>query len=358
MNLYGVLGRYIPAFGRIVGRMQYDLFHAYTVDAHTLFVVRNLRRFALPQLRARVPGSSRLMRARCRSRSSRTSPRCSTTSPRAAAATTPSSARSMPRRSASSRASSRYDARLVAWLVRNHLLFSVTAQKKDISDPKVIQRLRARRSATRPTSTTCTCSPSPTCAAPTRSSGTRGSASLFHDFYERAKRALRRGLEAPVDQDELVAETRAAALELLARDGVRPEQSPRRSGRGMNDDYFLRHTPAEIAWHTRLLADTRAGRHLAARRRARGDRARRQRGAHLHAAPAAEFRAHHRAARPDGAQHPRRAHHAARRRPEPRHLPRARGHRARRSPTGTAPTRSSSSCGACCRARRRDAARS
>ena len=44
MNTYGVLGLYIPAFGRIVGRMQYDLFHAYTVDAHTLFVVENLRR--------------------------------------------------------------------------------------------------------------------------------------------------------------------------------------------------------------------------------------------------------------------------------------------------------------------------
>ncbi len=62
MNLYGVLGRYIPAFGRIVGRMQYDLFHAYTVDAHTLFVVSNLRRFALerydhefPQARADLP---------------------------------------------------------------------------------------------------------------------------------------------------------------------------------------------------------------------------------------------------------------------------------------------------------------
>ena len=48
MNLYGVLGLYIPSFGRIVGRMQYDLFHAYTVDEHTLFVVSNLRRFALP----------------------------------------------------------------------------------------------------------------------------------------------------------------------------------------------------------------------------------------------------------------------------------------------------------------------
>jgi [protein-PII] uridylyltransferase len=55
MNLYGVLGRYIPAFGRIVGSMQYDLFHAYTVDAHTLFVVRNLRRLALPRFEHEFP---------------------------------------------------------------------------------------------------------------------------------------------------------------------------------------------------------------------------------------------------------------------------------------------------------------
>ncbi|MBT6922322.1 MAG: [protein-PII] uridylyltransferase [Candidatus Ruthia sp.] len=45
MNRYGVLERYIPAFGQITGLMQYDLFHAYTVDQHTLFVIRNLRRF-------------------------------------------------------------------------------------------------------------------------------------------------------------------------------------------------------------------------------------------------------------------------------------------------------------------------
>ncbi len=61
MNTYGVLGRYIPAFGRIVGRMQYDLFHAYTVDAHTLFVVSNLRRFAIPRYDHEVPEASRIM---------------------------------------------------------------------------------------------------------------------------------------------------------------------------------------------------------------------------------------------------------------------------------------------------------
>ena len=63
MNLYGVLGRYVPAFGRIVGRMQYDLFHAYTVDAHTLFVVSNLRRFALSRYDHEFPRCSEIMQA-------------------------------------------------------------------------------------------------------------------------------------------------------------------------------------------------------------------------------------------------------------------------------------------------------
>jgi [protein-PII] uridylyltransferase len=82
--------------------------------------------------------------------------------------------------------------------------------------------------------------------------------SLFHDFYERAKRALRRGLETPVDHEELVAETRAAAGELLSRHGVDASQAASVWAR-MNDGYFLRHTPGEIAWHTRLLVDREPG---------------------------------------------------------------------------------------------------
>ena len=48
MNQYGVLGKYLPEFGRIVGQMQHDLFHVYTVDQHILMVLRNLRRFTQP----------------------------------------------------------------------------------------------------------------------------------------------------------------------------------------------------------------------------------------------------------------------------------------------------------------------
>jgi [protein-PII] uridylyltransferase len=152
---------------------------------------------------------------------------------------------------------SRYDARLVAWLVRNHLLFSVTAQKKDISDPKVIQDFaRAVGDQTHLDYLYLVT------VADVRGTNPKlwnsWKSSLFHDFYERAKRALRRGLEAPVDQEELVAETRAAATELLTRHGLDATQAAPVWAR-MNDNYFLRHTPAEIAWHTRLLAEREPG---------------------------------------------------------------------------------------------------
>ncbi len=61
MNQYGILGAYIPAFGRIVGQMQHDLFHVYTVDEHILMVVRNLRRFAVPKFAHEYPLCSKLL---------------------------------------------------------------------------------------------------------------------------------------------------------------------------------------------------------------------------------------------------------------------------------------------------------
>ena len=151
---------------------------------------------------------------------------------------------------------SRYDARLVAWLVRNHLLFSVTAQKKDISDPKVIQDFaRAVGDQTHLDYLYLLTVADVRGTNPKLWNSWRSS--LFHDFYERAKRALRRGLEAPVDKDELVAETRAAASELVAREGIGADAAAVWSR--FNDEYFLRHTPAEIAWHTKLLAEREPG---------------------------------------------------------------------------------------------------
>jgi [protein-PII] uridylyltransferase len=62
MKRYGILGRYLPEFGRITGQMQFDLFHRYTVDAHTLLVIKNMRRFRLPEAQTEFPIAAHIMR--------------------------------------------------------------------------------------------------------------------------------------------------------------------------------------------------------------------------------------------------------------------------------------------------------
>ena len=256
MNLYGVLGRYIPAFGRVVGRMQYDLFHAYTVDAHILFVLRNLRRLALPRFEHELPEMSRLM----------------STVPKPEVVYLAALFHDIAKGRGGDHSElgsvdadsfcleqglSRYEARMVAWLVRNHLTFSVTAQKKDISDPTVIQDFARIVGDQTHLDYLYLLT-----VADVRGTNPKlwnsWKASLFHDFYERVRRALRRGLEAPMDHEELVAETKSRALELLARDHVTPEAAAGVWSR-FNELYFLRHTPAEVAWHTRLLIERDPG---------------------------------------------------------------------------------------------------
>ncbi len=252
MNTYGVLGRYIPAFGRVVGRMQYDLFHAYTVDAHTLFVVSNLRRFAIPRYDQELPEASRVMQQL----------------PRSEIAYLAALFHDIAKGRGGDHSElgavdaeafcleqglSPYDARLVAWLVRNHLQLSITAQKQDITDPQVINAF-ARRVGDE---THLDYLYVLTCA------DVRGTnpklwnswkASLFRDFYQRVKRALRRGLESPIDAEHLVRETQDNARRLLLERGI-AEADIVRAWTRFTPSYFLQYSPEEIAWHTRLLAE-------------------------------------------------------------------------------------------------------
>ncbi len=256
MNNYEVLGRYIPAFGRIVGRMQYDLFHAYTVDAHTLFVLSNLRRLAIPRYDHELPELSRLMQQL----------------PKPEIAYLAALFHDIAKGRGGDHSElgsvdaeafcleqglSRYDARLVAWLVRNHLELSVTAQKQDITDPEVVSAF-ARKVGDETHLDhlyVLTC-------ADVRGTNPKlwnsWKASLFHEFYERVKRALRRGLESPIDQEELVRETRAAALQQLAGHGIGQDDIERLWAR-FSPQYFLQYTPEEVAWHTRLLIERQPG---------------------------------------------------------------------------------------------------
>jgi len=252
MNTYGVLGRYIPAFGRIVGRMQYDLFHAYTVDAHTLFVVSNLRRFAIPRYDHELPEASRVMQQL----------------PRSEVAYLAALFHDIAKGRGGDHSElgavdaeafcleqglSPYDARLVAWLVRNHLQLSITSQKQDIGDPQVINAF-ARKVGDE---THLDYLYVLTCAdvrATNPKLWNSWKASLFRDFYQRVKRALRRGLESPIDPEHLVREVQDGARRLLLERGV-SERDIAGAWTRFSAGYFLQHSPEEIAWHARLLAE-------------------------------------------------------------------------------------------------------
>jgi len=253
MNLYGVLGLYIPAFGRIVGRMQYDLFHAYTVDEHTLFVVSNLRRFALARFDHEFPHCSRIMQELEKPEIAYLSGlfhdiakgRGGDHSELGAV-----DAESF----CLEHGLSKYEARTVAWLVRNHLILSTTAQKKDIGDPDVINEFASlvRDPIHLDYLYVLT-------IADVRGTNPKlwnsWKATLFRDLYELTHRALRRGLENPIDREQLILEKKAQARNSLAESGIgdgRIEQV----WTHFNELYFLRHRPDEIVWHTEWLADS------------------------------------------------------------------------------------------------------
>jgi len=252
MNLYGVLGLYIPAFGRIVGRMQYDLFHAYTVDEHTLFVVSNLRRFALSRFDHEYPHCSPLMQSFEKPEivylaglfHDIAKGRGGDHSELGAV-----DAESF----CLEHGLGKYDARTVAWLVRNHLVLSMTAQKKDISDPEIINEFAASVGDHAHLDYLYVLT-----VADVRGTNpglwNSWKATLFRDLYELTARALRFGLENPIDREQLITETQAAARKMLQNSGT-PEGVVDRVWMLFTEEYFLRHRSREIAWHTELLAD-------------------------------------------------------------------------------------------------------
>ena len=253
MNLYGVLGLYIPSFGRIVGRMQYDLFHAYTVDEHTLFVVSNLRRFALPRFNDEYPKCSRIMQSLEKPEivylaglfhdiaKGRGGDHSELGAVDAEAFCL-------------EHGLGAYDARTVAWLVRHHLLLSMTAQKKDLGDPDVINEFADTVGDQVHLDYLYLLT-----VADVRGTNPKlwnsWKATLFHDLYELTARALRAGHENPVDREQLIFETKEEARKLLAEMSV-SEERVAETWKLLTEDYFLRYRPGEIAWHTEVLADS------------------------------------------------------------------------------------------------------
>jgi len=251
MNTYGVLGLYLPAFGRVVGRMQYDLFHAYTVDQHTLFVVENLRRLSLPRFDSEYPNASRIMQ-------SLEKPEIAYLAglfhdiakgrggDHSELGATDAMAFCL------EHGMSRYDARLVAWLVRSHLLLSMTAQKQDVNDPEVINEF-ARTVGDRIHLQYLYVLTVADVRATNPDIWNSWKDTLFWELYQGTYRALRRGPTDAIDREELIAETRDRAAQLLDQRGI-PSSRWQPIMSEFSEEYYLRHRVEEVAWHTEVLA--------------------------------------------------------------------------------------------------------
>jgi len=255
MNIYGVLAAYIPIFENIVGRMQYDLFHVYTVDEHTLMVVRNLRRLTVQKFADEHPFCAQLMR----------------TLPKEELIYLAALFHDIAKGRGGNHSElgaldalefcrlhhlSEYDSHLVSWLVRNHLVMSMTAQRKDITDPEVVQEFAALvGDINRLTYLYLLTFADSRATNPAAWNSWKDS--LLRDLFNATRRALLRGLENPLAQEELVKEKQGEAMSQLQTEGL-DATAIRKLWSTFNHEYFLTHSPNAIQRHTRAVLATPA----------------------------------------------------------------------------------------------------
>lgn len=246
MNRYGVLGRYLPPFGRVVGLMQYDLFHTLTVDEHTLYVIRNLRRFAMARFRHEMPMCSALM-AKLGKPELLYLAGFFHDMAKGRGGDHSDIGASEALQFCLDHGFSHPDAELVSWLVKNHLMMSLTAQRADINDPLVIAEF-TRKVGDRTHLEYLFLLTVADIRATNPALWNTWRESLLMDLYKSTGRALERGPENPVLQEEMVDETQQDAAVLLASRGVTSESAEQVWSR-FGNEYFLRHSPEELAWH-------------------------------------------------------------------------------------------------------------
>ena len=251
MTRYGILGEYLPEFGKIVGQMQHDLFHTYTVDAHTLEVIKNTRRFHYPDFEKRFPVSSRVAR-RLRKQELLYIAALYHDIGKGRGGDHSELGAVDAQRFCTGHGLDERDSELVVWLVRNHLIMSAVSQRKDISDPDVIQQFAEHVGDEEHLEYLFTLTVADINATnPTLWNAWRGS--LLRQLYTETRRALRRGLENPVDKQDWIDRSRSAASDVLEDRGFTLEELDA-LWQERDEDYFLRERPEDIAWHTEAIA--------------------------------------------------------------------------------------------------------
>lgn len=252
MKNQGVLGNYLPAFGKIIGQMQHDLFHLYTVDTHSLKVLEKMRQLRHVDEQEHFPIAGRLVRQL----------------PKMELLYIAALFHDIAKGRGGNHSElgvadgiefcrqhhlGTWDTQLVSWLIRHHLLLSMTAQRCDIDDPDVIYEFAHQMEDQLHLDylyafTICDINgTNPKLWNSWRSS-------LLRQLYNKTQRVLRKGLDTPIDHHALINQNQNDASELLEKAGI-DLSAAKRLWNTLGDDYFVRETASNIAWHTEAILE-------------------------------------------------------------------------------------------------------
>jgi len=248
MNQTSVLGRYLRVFRSIVGQMQHDLFHVYTVDQHILMVLRNVRRFFIAEHAHEYPFCSQLAAGWDKPWILYVAALFHDIAKGRGGDHSELGSRDV-RRFCRQHEIGREDARLIEFLVKEHLVMSQVAQKQDLSDPAVIAAFAARVGNERYLTALYLLT-----IADIRGTSPRvwnaWKGKLLEDLYRSTLRAF--GGRMPDPGAEVEARKREALVQLALH--AQPFEAHKALWETLDVGYFMRHEASEIAWHAKQLS--------------------------------------------------------------------------------------------------------
>lgn len=249
MNQWGVLGRLIPAFGRVVGQMQHDLFHAYTVDQHTMRVIKYLRRFTHSSYAHEFPHCSEVM-ARMESTEELILAAIFHDVGKGLGGHHAALGEGMAGEFCTSLGLSSFSIAFVRFLVREHLTMSATAQKKDTSDPAVVAEFAALVGDKAHLDALYLLTVADIRATNPKVWST-WKAELLKDLYNKTRSVLS-GQPLRTDRQSLLAEKEKAVTAALKKSALTDGQIRDYLDK-LDLTYFMRHTVEDILWHAAIL---------------------------------------------------------------------------------------------------------